>query len=99
MAENWSHISTIPVRRFVCGHCGLCVGTDKGFFFANQKSGRFIYPCPHCERPTYFEGDKQVPGVAYGKPVQHLPADLDEIYTEARNCMQVVLLCRLESST
>jgi Domain of unknown function (DUF4145) len=30
-----------------------------------------------------------MPGVAYGKPVQHLPADLDEIYTEARNCMSV----------
>jgi hypothetical protein len=30
-----------------------------------------------------------VPGVAYGKPVQHLPADLDEVYTETRNCMAV----------
>ena len=48
-----------------------------------------ILICPSCAKPTFFEGGVQVPGVAYGKPVQHLPSDLDEIYTEARNCMAV----------
>jgi hypothetical protein len=48
-----------------------------------------ILICPTCAKPTYFEGVNQVPGVAYGRPVQHLPADLDEVYTEARNCMAV----------
>src|SRR6266852_320196 len=37
--------------------------------------------CPTCAKPTYFEGNNQVPGIAYGKPVQHLPAELDEVYT------------------
>jgi Domain of unknown function (DUF4145) len=48
-----------------------------------------ILICPQCARPTYFEGEKQVPGITYGKPVQHLPRDLDEIYTAARSCMSV----------
>jgi hypothetical protein len=48
-----------------------------------------ILLCPQCAKPTFFEGGKQMPGVAYGKPVQHLPTDLDKIYTEARNCMAV----------
>lgn len=30
-----------------------------------------------------------MPGPTFGKPIQHLPPDLDEIYTEARNCMSV----------
>lgn len=48
-----------------------------------------IVICPGCEKPTFFEGDKQMPGVAFGAAVNHLPSDVAGLYTEARNCMSV----------
>lgn len=48
-----------------------------------------IVICPHCERPTFFEGASQVPGVAFGAEVAHLPPDVSSLYKEARNCMAV----------
>lgn len=45
--------------------------------------------CPCCEKPTYFEGSVQVPGVAYGNEVTHLPNDVGNLYKEARNCVSV----------
>jgi hypothetical protein len=81
------------------------VGNNKGYY--HQATGappaplsRCIYICPNCEKPTYFEGDQQVPGAAYGNEVGHLPAEIASLYKEARNCMAVssytaaVLACR-----
>jgi len=53
-----------------------------------------------CKKPSYFEGGKQVPGVAPGVEVNHLPPDIKDLYREARNCVSVgsntaaVLTCR-----
>lgn len=48
-----------------------------------------ILICPNCEKPTFFEGDRQTPGVAFGDEVDHLPSQVAEAYREARNCMSV----------
>jgi hypothetical protein len=48
-----------------------------------------ILICPHCEKPTYFEGDKQMPGVAFGDEVKDVPESVVAAYREARNCMTV----------
>jgi Domain of unknown function (DUF4145) len=59
-----------------------------------------VYLCPRCDRPTYFEGEKQVPGAAYGHRVEKLPPNVDGLYAEARNCIVVnaytasVMACR-----
>jgi hypothetical protein len=93
---NWHNTNSIRSREFTCGFCGNIVASASGFF--SQKS--FIYICPHCQAPTFFEDARQVPGVAPGADVAHLPADIGTLYREARNCVSIgshtsaVLTCR-----
>jgi len=98
---GWYHGIRLPSRQWICGHCNLNVGGAGGFAQHNEgKSDRVIYICPMCNHPTYFHGEAQVPGVAFGREVEHLPADVAGVYREARNCMSVnsftasVLACR-----
>jgi uncharacterized protein DUF4145 len=102
---DWYLVQPMPQRKWTCGYCGVNVGGYMGYYKSTpqpHQSGMAaqlpfhqiagvaqILICPTCDKPTYFEGANQVPGTAYGRPVQHLPQDLDEIYTEARNCMAV----------
>src|SRR4051812_20867745 len=96
--QDWLDPTTLQARAWTCGHCGMMVGGDKGY--RQRAPGREIYLCPACDKPTFFLGDVQVPGVAFGKEVGHLPADVAGVYREARNCMSVnaftaaVLACR-----
>ena len=59
-----------------------------------------IYICPHCKEPTYIRPGIQMPGVAPGNEVEHLPEQVEALYREARNCVSVssytsaVLACR-----
>jgi len=59
-----------------------------------------VYVCPHCDQPTYFRGDRQVPGPTPGNPVGNLPKDIAALYDEAREAVGVnsytaaVLTCR-----
>ena len=95
---NWHNTSTIVSREYTCGHCGNVVATASGYHATS--AGFHIYICPHCKKPSYFEGNKQFPGVAPGVEVRHLPADIEALYREARNCVSVasntaaVLTCR-----
>jgi hypothetical protein len=56
--------------------------------------------CPFCNRPTFFEGDQQIPGVPYGAEVSALPVNIEAIYNEARRSVAsssytgAVMLCR-----
>ncbi|MBV9068373.1 MAG: DUF4145 domain-containing protein [Acidobacteria bacterium] len=43
--------------------------------------------CPNCMYPTFFGVDQQIPDVAPGEEVQGLPADVENLYREARNCV------------
>jgi hypothetical protein len=51
-----------------------------------SNDGRYIYLCPHCDKPTYFAGNIVMPGVPFGSPVAHLPDDIEAVYSEARRC-------------
>ncbi|MBZ5516697.1 MAG: DUF4145 domain-containing protein [Acidobacteriia bacterium] len=59
-----------------------------------------IYVCPHCKRPTFFEGESQQPGVSFGNKVNHISPEVDGLYQEARRCTgagaqtAAVLACR-----
>jgi hypothetical protein len=81
-----------PARKFRCGHCGLNVGGHSGWKRINSdgQAGEAICLCSQCDKPTYFtrEGE-QMPGVAFGDEVGHLPAEVASLYDEARNCMAV----------
>jgi hypothetical protein len=62
------------------------VGPNFGFV-TNGPLPLGIYICPNCNRPTFLdEGGKQFPGVPFGEPVQHVPANVEALYEEARVC-------------
>ena len=98
MNQQWQNAMGLSPRVYVCGYCDTKVGPDRGFTTTNGLS--LIYVCSSCARPTYFEDQRQWPGVSFGENVEHLPSDVAGLYTEARQCMSVssytsaVLTCR-----
>lgn len=102
MDARWQNVGILPSKTFRCGFCGNGVASNQGYYTHNLIGGDqgLIYICPHCAGPTFILGTKQVPDVAPGSPVQHLPADILALYDEARNCVAAssytaaVLICR-----
>lgn len=95
---GWSNQTGVKSLEFKCGHCGYVVASSIGYF---SDAKEFIYICPHCTAPTFFDSNgAQIPDVAPGNEVQHLPKELEALYRESRNCVSVssytgsVLLCR-----
>ena len=86
MAVSWSQIRELPSRNYICGHCGHPLATNVGY---TSGGGGNIYICHFCDQPTYFSNDgRQVPGSAFGNPVQHIPSpDVLALYEESRNCI------------
>lgn len=95
---NWQSVGNIGPRSYRCGYCGHFVGPDRGYYAENPTFR--IYICSFCNQPSYFAGDHQTPGIAYGNEVDHLPDGVGALYREARNCVAVssftaaVLTCR-----
>lgn len=102
MDARWQNLTTLTSKNFQCGFCGNSVASNQGYFSNTNIDGHqgLIFICPHCARPTFVLGLKQVPDVAPGSPVQHLPSDVLALYEEARNCVAAssytaaVLVCR-----
>jgi hypothetical protein len=101
----WQNVEpNVISKSFVCGFCSNLVGTTTAY--RGQKSGtgdmiRFIYICPYCYKPTYFDEEGfRVPDASPGSSVDHLPVDVGALYEEARKCVAgscytaAVLLCR-----
>jgi hypothetical protein len=59
-------------------------GHEQNFDFT-----QYIALCPNCAKPTFWDGDKQIPGAAFGEDVKHLPLNVEILYRESRNCMAV----------
>ena len=99
---NWYQITTLNPRQFACGHCGRAVASKEGYFTQEKVQGEqaLIYICPNCTKPSYFHRDSQIPGVAPGEEVSHLPPDIEALYKESRNAVSIgaptaaVLACR-----
>src|SRR5437660_1240454 len=96
---GWVHAQSFGSKSFVCGFCGNLIASSLGY--QNDQAPNFkIFICSHCVKPTFFEADRQLPGVAPGNSVAHLPVDIEALYTEARNCVAAscytaaVLVCR-----
>jgi hypothetical protein len=87
---TWSNTMQIGNRTYVCSYCDDKVGPNMGYFNnVPAPNMATILICSSCNRPTLFEGNKQSPAPAFGAKVDHLPSDVESLYEEARQCMQV----------
>ena len=97
---SWYHLFSIESKTFTCGYCNNVIASSKGYYTQSGLIEKRIYICPHCENPTAFTMGKQIPGVAPGAEVSHLPPDVESLYKESRDCVSVsaytasVLCCR-----
>jgi hypothetical protein len=95
----WRNAEQIPPKKYTCGWCSSDVASNRGSFF-DGRNDRWLYYCPNCLSPTTFIQGGQQPGVSFGDAVNHLPPDVESLYTEARNCAAAscytaaVLICR-----
>lgn len=98
---GWNNLSKVCSKEYKCGHCGSTVASVDGWSKEGMSSEIVaIRICPHCQQPTYFSGGIQVPGVAFGNPVENVPEEINTIYEEARKCTSAgactaaVMACR-----
>lgn len=99
---TWQNIVHIGAMRYLCGWCDSTVGSNAGYFHRDSPSR--IYVCPNCDNPTSFVGtvggQRQSPTATPGFPVQHLPADVEAVFNEARQSLgafcptAAALMCR-----
>lgn len=94
----WNNEANIESKQYTCGYCGNLIASSRGFF--SKTGGLRIYICPHCDLPSFFDSRSQIPGVAPGNNVEHLPEEVDSLYSETRKCVSIgsytsaVLSCR-----
>jgi len=99
---DWRNAQGLASLKYDCGYCSNKVASSLGYVTSDTTNGHrgLIYLCSHCGGPTFFLGPKQMPGIAPGNPVKHLPAEIEALYDEARNSVSVnaftasVLACR-----
>ena len=105
MPWHWSSAGNLVNKSYVCGYCGNKVGPNQGYGASHSGGGnetRFIYLCPTCGRPTFFdEAGKQTPSVQVGNEVHGITdAGVAALYNQARDCTSLgaytasTLLCR-----
>jgi hypothetical protein len=96
---GWENAGNYGSKSFACGFCGNLIASSLGYR-DTEDANRKIFVCSHCRKPTFFDGDYQLPGVAPGNSVSHLPVDVESLYSEARNCVAAscytasILVCR-----
>lgn len=84
---------------YECAFCDKNVSSVIGCI-DNHDLDRKIIICPHCKEPTYFNKEKQYPTPVFGKPLEHLPKEINQLFNEARYTMSVnaytcvVIACR-----
>lgn len=93
MALGWRGTTSNGKMDWTCGYCGRTVGGDVCYLRENERDGKAIYICPHCENPTAFIcgefGEvEQYPGACRGYDVEHLPESVSALYSEVRRCVQ-----------
>ena len=110
MNIEWENPKKLQSKTYTCGHCGKLLACERGYeglqaFPGGPGQPTFLYICHACKQPTYFGFDDigrpvQVPGSPFGQEVKQLPAEVKDLYAEARNCMRgnactaAVLCCR-----
>ncbi len=101
---SWESYTNISSKKYKCAYCHTLVASVIGYSGTSRR-GRFvdhkyIYICPHCDQPTYFDDAQQIPLANFGEPVKSLPDKVQELYNEARKCTgcssytAAVMVCR-----
>ena len=100
----WQNLSKIEEFSYTCGYCGTKTGVNVGYQVDREM--HTIYICGGCKRPTFFEEDQdsgevfQTPAPAYGDDLQNLSQEIEQLYNQARRCIQAgaytgcILICR-----
>jgi hypothetical protein len=100
----WEHLSKIEEYSYTCGYCGTKTGVNVGYQVGLPTHK--IYICGGCKRPSFFEVDRdyneiyQTPAPAYGDDLQNLTKEIEQLYKQARRCIQAgaytgcILICR-----
>jgi hypothetical protein len=84
-SSGWTNMNSIMAREYTCPYCGNWVASTNGW---DGGGIAWIYVCSFCIHPTYFaEGGVQIPGVAPGHDVPHLPPIVANAYSEARDSL------------
>jgi len=103
---NWFEAKNGITRNFVCGYCGSDITSQLGYYATEYRDGRPIEVaniriCHKCGKPTFINSDgKTVPSATYGKNIEYLPKEIEELYNEARRCFSidaytsVIMCCR-----
>lgn len=89
-----------------CPNCENRVGGVRGWRLlkegqhSSSAPAGWVAACNVCKFPTFICYGEQFPGIPFGRALDHLPADVEAIYNEARRCCSVnaysaaVMLCR-----
>ncbi len=87
LAGEWLNPNTFQGLAYECGFCNREIAADRGYLFVdiNGFHQPFVRLCPHCNRPSFFEGDRRWPSPGFGDPVDHLPPEVEVVWTEARD--------------
>jgi hypothetical protein len=100
-AATWHNLTNINNRVLDCGYCGRHVSSVIGTVLSAGSPLGFAYACTNCRGLNSFKSDgSQYPAPALGRPVEHVPPGLSELYEEARRCTSeacytaAVLICR-----
>ena len=104
---GWVNLVELTPFDYVCGYCNCYVGSIRGWYRAadtgaaqESRATVRVYVCSKCDKPTFFEPAKQIPGVGFGDHVDHVPDNVAHLYDEARRSIAAnahtgaVLLCR-----
>jgi hypothetical protein len=99
---EWKNVQTVDAAPWSCGYCSNQVSSNSGWVATIQGAPTaYVRLCPECMGPTFFDYlGNAYPGAQSGKSVEHLPADVAAVYSEARACAGVnahtaaVLVCR-----
>ena len=95
---NWRNVEDIGSKSYKCKFCDREIATRHGY--QKQNSNCCVYICSHCGKPTFFEGNKQIPSPQLGNSVSNVPENIYKLYNEIRDCTAVnaftsaVLSCR-----
>lgn len=76
--------------KYHCGWCDSIVASSWGgdFVAPNGQPISWLRLCPNCKHPTFIDDNEGVfPGSPFGDTINHLPPELDQLYTEARTCV------------
>jgi hypothetical protein len=105
--ESYYALQNLKNKAWTCGYCSHKVSSDRGYSInerpinGQMKQSGGIYICPNCQGASFCPSSSSTyPSPAFGRPISHLPEEIESVYEEARRCTSTncytaaVLICR-----